>query len=763
MKVRLLLVVLVLWALFPLPAVAAPTPCPNGSTHATVPVVGRLFPEPLHTCDYIGYFEAVPSFEILARDYADRIELHRVAKSYGWINAVTQQREPNDVFVVDVTNEKSAIPLKEKIHLVFTCSVHGNEKGGREGCMRVAEDFAKGIGMAAENPELVDLLDYMVVVLAFSNTDGWAHDEPQYFAANPQTMYTRGNANGSDLNRQWPTLGYLEIDQSHKTMAEPEIAGLAAFLKDRYPNVWYAIDIHGMLNPADGQTDAPVPGNCGPTNPASCPATATEFQQWLAQPDKGHFVLGLLASQRLTQDDYIRQTRMAELIRERTQDCPGTLGPAWCQAPSTGVWGGDYNFWGTSWETIGYTSTGTTSMYMMNPYGLDAPAASYEMSYNHIVCDGAYMGCGQFMNEFHVNNVRRMVQALMEAAATDFRVSLETGGVRTAYLFNPKIVTTADADGNPRPSTGWSDENERDDRWDILHNVFVASPMDYFRDMKGFVRNGDQPGVFEEVPARDLTPETLVLYDQLVVAGSAMDVLDTNHLKILGAWVEGGGRLVLTDQALQLLESLGVVSAGSVVSTQQYVGRTEVVDFSHPIAKDLLGYSRQTYDPVTVGIPQGASPSWEIAPNEVSSRGKVVGIVPGGLAVGSPTGNANLGEVTHGAGTIRFLGALLPDPTIEHYTPYGVGGYGVTYAGNQFFVNLLGFDQVFEAPPLALEGEGNLRKPSGPEPGAAGAPAAEEGDAVGSGSGTPGPGFVAAVAALGVGLGMWRSRRRRAA
>ncbi|HLE47177.1 MAG TPA: M14 family zinc carboxypeptidase [Candidatus Thermoplasmatota archaeon] len=733
------------------PVAALPGPGLNGTTTEAIPLVGRLFPEPLQTNDYIGYFEAVPSLEKLNRDFPDRIELFRVGKSLGWQNAQTGQREPQPVLAIEVTNEKSSVPFGEKIHLVFTCSIHGNEKGGREGCMRVAEDFAKGIGLAAEKPDLVKLLDYMVLSFPIPNTDGWTHDEPQYFPGSPSSMYTRGNANGTDLNRQWPTIGYLEGTRNHKTMNEPEIAGVAPWLKARYTNVWYAVDIHGMLNPADSGSNPPPLGACGPTNPGACPATATAFLQWLQKPNKGHFLLGLLSAAQLTQDEFVRQTRMAELVRERTATCPGTLGPTWCRSPSTGSWGGAFNFWGTSWETIGYTSSGSTSNFMMSPTGLNAPAATYEMSYNHVVCDGVYPGCGAYMNEFHVNVVRRIVESLMEAARTDFRVSLETGGARTAYLFNPKVVSTGNENGAPRASGGWSDENLLDDGWDILHNVYTASPMAYLRDMATYVREGDRPGVFTEVPVNDFQKDLLDDYTQLVIAGSTVDVLTEPQSRLIEAWVRDGGNLVLTDQSMRLLETLGAVKPGTVKTVTQYVGLTNVVDYSHPIAKNLLGYSRQTYDPIAIGIAQAQAPVWYVDGGELTQGGAIVGTIPS--AQGSQEKRVNLGEVALGKGRIRFLGALLPDPALDQYTPYGVADYGVTYAGNQFFVNLLAFDQVYQAPPKVLENAGTLRKPSAGEKDPDAAAARE--NAVDEADQTPGfaiaAAFVATMAVVLVG------------
>ncbi len=741
-----------------MPAAALPTPGLNGETTEVVPVVGRLFPEALHTNDYIGYFEAVPSLETLAAEYPDRIELIEVGQSRGWTNGFTGQREPHTVYAVEVTNEKSSVPFEDRIHLIFTCSIHGNEKGGREGCMRVVEDFAKEIGMVAEDPGLIDLLDYMVLSFPIPNTDGWTHDEPEYMT-NPGVgpMMTRGNANGTDLNRQWPTIGFLEQSSNHQTMREPEIAAVAPFLRDRYPNVWYAADIHGMLTPTDIQTPPLPPENCGADNPGACPDDATEFLEWMQDRDNGHFLLALLPNAQLTQDDFLRLTQFAELVRERTNECPGTLGPAWCQAPSVGPWGGNFNYWGTAWETIGYEASGSTRNFMMSPYGLDAPAATYEMAYNHIVCDGVYPGCGAPMNEFHVNAVRGIVAAYMEAASLDLQVSFETNGQRTGYLFNPKVVSTADEDGGPRASGGWSDENPLDDQWDILHNVYHASPNDYLRSIAPHVRDGDRPGVYDEVPVTRLDAEALDRYDTFVVAGSAVELLSVEQVALLDAWVRAGGSLIVTDTALELLEDLDAVPDGSVRTVQQYAGYTEVTDYDHAMARDLIGYSRQTYDPVAIGIAQGSAPIWVVDTPAAAQAGPVVGVVAPGNQPLDESENANFGEVHHGDGTIRYLGALVPDPTTESYTPYGVASYAVTYAGNNFFLNMLGFDQVFQAPPLVFDDPANLQKPAAVASGAGGNGSAEAGLPKGGGA-SPGAGLVALAVALMVAAVIGRRR-----
>lgn len=48
-----------------------------------------------------------------------------------------------------------------------------------------------------------------------------------------------------------------------------------------------------------------------------------------------------------------------------------------------------------------------------------------------------------------------------------------------------------------------------------------------------------------------------------------------------------------------------------------------------------------------------------------------------------------VGEIKYKGGRIRFIGALLPDPTKKFYHPYGLSDYALTWAGYQVLQNLL--------------------------------------------------------------------------
>ena len=58
-----------------------------------------------------------------------------------------------------------------------------------------------------------------------------------------------------------------------------------------------------------------------------------------------------------------------------------------------------------------------------------------------------------------------------------------------------------------------------------------------------------------------------------------------------------------------------------------------------------------------------------------------------------------------GKGRVRFLGALLPDPTEDFYHPYGLQNYAVTYTGYTLLQNMLAHDNParVDAPPAATQ------------------------------------------------------------
>ncbi|HEX2049424.1 MAG TPA: hypothetical protein VHJ34_02190 [Actinomycetota bacterium] len=198
----------------------------------------------------------------------------------------------------------------------------------------------------------------------------------------------------------------------------------------------------------------------------------------------------------------------------------------------------------------------------------------------------------------------------------------------------------------------------------------------------------------------------------------------------LSEWAGRGGNLVLTDGAMWALPYLGTgIAADAVDSGYFYAGWMDFDDGNGPtydrhhlsnavnkegtaegvgtIGDETFDNRHQTYEPVPLGYYVSASGSanagcdsdkcdspnwivdqaaWEAAGGTTAARTLVRATPTAGSAT---TTGVSLGELAHGAGTIRVAGALLPDPTESNYHPFGLSSYALTYTGYQLFENLI--------------------------------------------------------------------------
>jgi hypothetical protein len=118
---------------------------------------------------------------------------------------------------------------------------------------------------------------------------------------------------------------------------------------------------------------------------------------------------------------------------------------------------------------------------------------------------------------------------------------------------------------------------------------------------------------------------------------------------------------------------------------EHYVGFVDFGDRSHPLNAGLRGVASQTYDTVPIGYRFGgenSAPNWKVASADWEAGG--------GVTLGTNgDGQTIYGEKPLGKGRVRFLGALLPDPTEEFDHPYGLQNYAVTYTGYTLLQNML--------------------------------------------------------------------------
>src|SRR3954466_4640773 len=195
---------------------------------------GRIFPEAALTRGYIQYNEDPTGFSeyrdgiaYLAQKYPRWVKVFSLSSKYGKAAvssgpdklralAAGDTGDGRDIWVVKVTDSK--VPDKGKDTLLFSLSIHGNERGGLEGGVRTAEDLATGASSGAtisdgvdnytsttgrkaafHDYKISDLLAKESVYFVDFNVDGWAIGDwwaqPDTHGSPPTpALYDRGNS-----------------------------------------------------------------------------------------------------------------------------------------------------------------------------------------------------------------------------------------------------------------------------------------------------------------------------------------------------------------------------------------------------------------------------------------------------------------------------------------------------------------------------------------------------------------------------------------
>lgn len=686
-------------------------------------LTGRVFPEAMDATDYVSFFEFEAGMDHLLANHPGWAEMFSVGESFGLLDPVTGDRVKFPVYVIEITNSESPIPVDERIDLLYMLSIHGNEKGAREAGFRIFEDFMKGIGVAAETVQngagmpdpiekptggsvetYLDYLDFMRLVFILPNPDGWVHDDSPYFLE-PYclTFFCRTNGNGTDLNRQAPSIGWqrVNVDAGRLTLNEPEAQSYVPYLRDNYEFA-YATDIHGMLNHENFVAIMMPAAQLNPLEEARSVRIAENLKQNLNADSYFDLWRDVLGG---TVDTTVDAAGEAQHTLEPATDALCEVDDEVCLShtgipkPASGV----FAEWMSVWDAIGYTDSGFTGDWFSQRHGLNAPAYDIELAYNHMVFDSQYVPGGQAMNDLHVRSVRHIVKNFMDQAALDVQISLETFGSSTLYLPTSTAVTNLALE--EKTPGGVMERNPHTK--DLVYTAdvpYLASSADYFREMRPFVRDGERLGVLERAQPDRLDAALLDRFDNLVIGGSAIRDIeaDAGAIEAILQWVERGGNLILTDESLRFFDLAGLTSSG-VDDTVGYVGALNI-DYDHPLATDVRTIARQTYEPVPIGfsIETNSAPMWGI------ERAAWSGL--GGDEVGTlyNSDHVGLGIVPQGAGQIHFIGALLPDPSQEFYHPFGLDSYATIPTGNTLLRNMLGWELRFTTPPVIITDEGKV-------------------------------------------------------
>ena len=389
-----------------------------------------VFPEPTRSVDFIDFDENLRGIRELESRHPDRMDAFVIGTGHGKYNYLSDRTDPREVLVVEVTNDVDGDDFEDKQKVMFSGSVHGDERAGTEACSRFIENLLRG-----QEPETEALLDDLVLVFAYPNPDGWTARRPQYdsYGIPGATLHERGNY-GGDTNRQFPIPGW--IDPSHKP-AEPlgtdldgdseppdyvveEVPDALDFVEHfrEYENLTHGADFHGML--------------------------ASEY-----------FTQGLESHVQSTNGEHHDLAEMNRRIDDAlTEEIDSWQTAGETQRALTGEFNPEVFFfkavpeeaydYSPSWEGIGYSGTGYMKDWMSQPeeWGcLDMTMMTMEMVYSNIAGGNVY---DQARVDAQVRAYRTSIREIADHASTDVETEIETDGETLGYVTTDALTRTSD-------------------------------------------------------------------------------------------------------------------------------------------------------------------------------------------------------------------------------------------------------------------------------------------------------------------------------
>lgn len=591
----------------------------------------RVFPEPATTATFLRFVD----FECGVRVLADR---HR-----GLVELVVLGESSSGYPLYDVELTDESLPREGKQHLFVLSSIHGNEMAGREGAARVIEDMVDP-ALMGEEAFVRETLERFVVHFVFPNPDGWVNGEV-VGAQGAGVNYTRQNDGppARDLNRNFPVQGYLRV--ANGTLDQPEGRAVDALLRANAGAWSYGTDNHGQGVKPVAASGLQIVGEFDYTKSERLAAYADAIEPAMAE-------FGATAAVHALNQETGHQVAAYE--------------------------------WGTLYDILGYSAAGSGIDYYNTPGVVGGTGFATEMTAANNAFSNTLTHPG-LVNQLWVDTTRAINYTMMRQALDPPEVEFPVGG-RAAYVFDPAVVRHDDADGygagNPDPDLPASEHPGGH-----AYQPYAATRMRFFEDLD---RDASQPLTPIRVGDVLADPALLDGFDSLVLADDPMpeDGDPAAWGAALRRFVDGGGNLILTDASLMLLEDLGLAPDGSVAMRRADVGFADFVD-GHALNAGLRGVASQTYDVIPIGYPDnaGEAPNWTVATSAVDGQG-------GSVAGTNGTGRAVYGEYeVPGGGRVRFLGALLPQPTEEHYHPFGLQDYAVTYTGYTLLANMLAWER----------------------------------------------------------------------
>ncbi|HVE97942.1 MAG TPA: M14 family zinc carboxypeptidase, partial [Mycobacteriales bacterium] len=381
-------------AVVPLAGHAAPT-CTGAVPQAACG--NRVIPEAILSATFLQYEEAFPALEAIEAIAPDVVEVYTMAEAVGDPAAVSAGGL--DIPVIRLTDENVTTP---KRRAAISLSVHGQETAGREGGLRYIEDIARWwagdktreLYAGEKGVPLSEVMARTESWICVCNPDGWNHMD-----LGGEAVGARGNANGADLNREFPTLGWPKLDAT--PMSEPEAIYWVKLLRSK-GEFATATDIHGEITSANNAfADLMWPAG-----------------QWSPLHQAKELQLG--------------EDAISTIERKFEEDgvVLGTVtGAADVMRPSVAA---------TGYDIVGYDDGGFMGDWFTQELG--AVEIDAENFLSHIAPGNIWIAP---LEQAHIAGVRGLMEAVIVEAlfVDDVQAGLDLG--RVAYVFTPGRVTSA--------------------------------------------------------------------------------------------------------------------------------------------------------------------------------------------------------------------------------------------------------------------------------------------------------------------------------
>ncbi len=523
------------------------------------------------------------------------------------------------------------IPLEDRKIVLVNQSIHGNEPGGREGGPRYLEDL-----LIDADPVRTELLGRVRLVQTFVNPDGWAagdHDNVQ--TGGGAYLWARQNGDGAITGAADFGLGtdlnrqapWRGISHTVEPLRTKEAKAFHAFVKELAAtgDIQASVDIHGEV-----------------TNAAA----------WVMQ-SSGQFDLKDALNQRYQGEhlfdsitEALADSQASELIETLDRkDIPATILTA------------SSEFGNVAQERTA-SGTGFQGDWMAMPEGGDSGSLSTIELYNFQASPGLNsLTARREVMQYYRDTVAGILGGLIDQAALEHDTTLAAGDV------------------------AWVDDAPRIN--DPVRTGVQVSSADFFRDLAPY-----SEGELFAVSGTSISEGAIAAADSVVVTTAGL-LSNASALAELRAYVEGGGNVVLTDAALQLLPTLVPgIKAGDVTSRNDDGGKVSYTR-SHALAAGIRDIAWMNTETATMGLQvgdvtgSGNVPTWRVTRGAWEAAG-------GTTAGVSPAGQTSVGEISVGDGTVRTIGVLLPSPSnTSSRITYGINGYGVLDTGYIVLANAL--------------------------------------------------------------------------